>query len=472
MPNLLAQEGRCGSLPKQIRLTALNILIGRNATQATRSEVSDEGSDTVATTSDTGAPGRRGSGTPAGGAAQPPILDTYVDNRTQPKWEPLPDAPLEVHPDYCRSALDRNGGGRSRYRVCRRTFDAILRGIESQAVHGMVPYCLHLTIDRDQWTNGKGFHELDGARHAHQYLTDHIRHVMRRCGVTHWLRVLEFQSKSGCGWSHWHCVAFFPASMSANDVQVMVHRRWLGVQGGRIARIHPAQKRGGKWDLLAGYFAKYVSKGSDAVPPWLDHPDILALRTYSMSRALGEMVRDRPRRPVSLRSVHRRPRTLLPLFLRLARSGSAVTLRRQCMNTQTGEVRALCVSKPLLLPPESRMRAHDDGVFVDSRYPQLPRRDRHGLVSAIRNESQFAVWLSWFADVIADDASRYERSQREILRERWYEHQRKAARVGCSPPSRASEARSYGDANAARGRRPSEARDRPEGGAAPPGTGT
>jgi hypothetical protein len=297
---------------------------------------------------------------------------------------------------------------------------------------------------------------------------------MRRCGVTHWLRVLEFQSKTGCGWSHWHCVAFFPESMSPDEVRLLVHRRWLGVQGGRIARIHPAQKRHGKWELLAGYFAKYVSKGADAVPPWLDHPDIYALKTYTMSRSLGELVRDRPRRPAPDPARRRAARTLQPLFLRLARSGSMVTVRRQCVNTETGEVRPFAISKPFLLPPESRTRAHHDGVLSECRYPHLPRSDRYGVLSTVVNVGRLEVWLSWFADVIDEDASRYESREREAMLHWWYEHQRKAARVGCSPPSRVSEAAASTALEDPKDRSAGAERSegRAEAGAAPPGTGT
>lgn len=419
---------------------------------------------------------RTGGGAPLRSPAEAPsaarLLDRYDNNRTQPKWEPLPDAPLEVHPEYSRSALDRNGGRRARWRTCQRTFDAIMRGIEVAAVQGMRPYCLHLTIDRDQWTKGRGFHELDGARHAHRYLTDHIRHVMRRCGVTHWLRVLEFQSKTGCGWSHWHCVAFFPASMSPDEVRLLVHRRWLGVQGGRIARIHPAQKRHGKWDLLAGYFAKYVSKGADAVPPWLDHPDIYALKTYTMSRSLGVLVRDRPRRPAALLGRRRGARTLQPLFLRLARSGSMVTVRRQCVNTETGEVRPFALGKPFVLPPESRIRAHEDGVLSECRYPHLPRRDRYGLLSTVVDVGRLDVWLSWFQDVIEADALRYESVQREAMREWWYEHQRGLAAAPRAERSEAARTDAARESLRDRSGDAERSEERHEGGAAPPRSGT
>jgi hypothetical protein len=148
-----------------------------------------------------------------------------------------------------------------------------------------------------------------------------------------------------------------------------------------------------------------------------------------------------------------------------------VTVRRQCVNTETGEVRPFAISKPFLLPPESRMKAHDDGVLSESRYPHLPRRDRYGVLSTVVDVGRLQVWLSWFADVIEEDASRYQFVQRESMREWWYEHQRGLA---AAPRAERSEAAADVGAEVSVGpkRRRRAKRGPAEGGAASPRSGT
>lgn len=149
-----------------------------------------------------------------------------------------------------------------------------------------------------------------------------------------------------------------------------------------------------------------------------------------------------------------------------------VTVRRQCVNTETGEVRPFAMGKPFKLPPESRMRAHDDGVLSESRYPHLPRRDGYGVLSTVVDVGRLEVWLSWFADDIESDAARYEFVQRESMREWWYEHQRGLAAAPRAERSEAARTDAARESLRDRSGDAERSEERHEGGAAPPRSGT
>ncbi len=66
-----------------------------------------------------------------------------------------------------------------------------------------VPRMLTLSVDRHGTTTGRGF---DSPADAHRYVTEGrlVARLLSMLGVKTWVWVLEFQTKTGDGWPHWH----------------------------------------------------------------------------------------------------------------------------------------------------------------------------------------------------------------------------------------------------------------------------
>jgi hypothetical protein len=312
---------------------------------------------------ETAEPGSAAVAAPASGR-EAPLLDITTDKCALPPY---------LERAYCRSGWDRRGGGRARHLAHQRFFLAALSSLQEASPAGLVPYFVTLTVDRRPYLNAYPT-EVEAARHAFWELGDKVRFFCRRCRVDWWIKALEWQSRTGSGWAHWHLVMFFPDHLSADQVRELVRARWSGVGGGYVT-VHKAYRKNGRWENLAGYVAKYVLKGMEAVPPVLDHPDfIMAPRTYSMSKRVSAFVRSlSPPRRRRFRSEPRQRRELAPIYERLAQSGCRSVVVQEEVSTVTGECRPRRLTKPMPFPDSIVTLALERGVLGSPVFTMVGR---------------------------------------------------------------------------------------------------
>jgi len=361
-----------------------------------------------------------------GGAAA--RLDTSVDNCSLPP---------EVHKVYSRSAWDRLGGGASRFRTHQRVFLGTLSTLEQKGPEGMVPYFVTLTVDRRRFLADHP-EEVEASRSAFRVLGSKLRNVMRRVRCVEWIKALEWQSATGCGWAHWHLVAWFSRDTPISEVRRSIQGRWSGVGGGFV-RVDRARRKDGRWESLAGYISKYVTKASDVVPPVLDHSSfVMAPRAYSMSKAMGKRVREMvPARPKFYRLKRaRRSRVLLPFAQRLDASGASVRVWEYKVDTETGVVRPK-PSKALPISSKGLELAEREGVIVGWSPAIMGKRD--GFKPIVRDvaslvrfaEANAGRLIEWQSEEIA--VNRLQRLHA------WHEHQRSRVRVAAVPAEATTE---------------------------------
>ncbi len=325
---------------------------------------------------------------------------------------------------YCRSGWDRRGGGRARHRAHQRLFLAAVSSLQEAAPAGLVPYFVTLKVDRRPYLNAYPS-EVDAARHAFWELGDKVRFFCRRCRVDWWIKALEWQSRTGSGWAHWHLVMFFPDHLSTREVRELVRARWNGVGGGFVT-VQKAYRKQGRWENLAGYIAKYVLKGMEAVPPVLDHPDfVMAPRTYSMSKRVSAFVRTvapPPRRRFTAKP--RQSRQLEPIYQRLAKSGCCSVVVCEEISTVTGECRPRRLTKPIPFPDSFVTLAVQRGVLGKPVFP-LVGRMKDGLRYEVPGG---AAALQAFVDAQAEQVDAAYRHEVQLARDKmrydWDEMQR------------------------------------------------
>src|SRR5206468_3106406 len=102
----------------------------------------------------------------------------------------LPFAGAVVLPKKCRCRTCAKGCGcmlgcRVRQNMLRKTH------------HFRKPAMLSLTVDRSHFASSQDAHSAicEGG---------YLRRLLRLLGVTTWFWVLEFQTRTGDGWPHWH----------------------------------------------------------------------------------------------------------------------------------------------------------------------------------------------------------------------------------------------------------------------------
>jgi hypothetical protein len=192
------------------------------------------------------------------------------------------------------------------------------------------PAMLSLTVDRSRFASPE---------EAHRTITagSFIPRFMRLLGLSTWLWVLEFQTKTGDGWPHWHLL------VDLEDV------------GGRLDLQHAWQLWRDRWhlgglDLSSSRFAdpqhavlyitKYLTKMPAAFPTWV----ILrqkAIRFVGGCKPIGSLTGQLSRARTEPEYVEqpdlpfRQPRTLL--LCRMARCEMSASVFCIDGNTETGD---------------------------------------------------------------------------------------------------------------------------------------
>lgn len=181
------------------------------------------------------------------------------------------------------------------------------------------PAMLSLTVDRKHF---------DSPEHAHQIITQgsYIARLMRLLDIRTWFWVLEFQTKTGDGWPHWHLL------IDLADV------------GGRIDLPHAWRLWRDKWKLggldlsvrrsfadrehAVFYVTKYLTKMPEAFPLWVIRCE-KAIRFIGGGKALGSLTGQPSRDSEQVEAdpqgkLFKEPRTAL--LIRMARCEQTATV--------------------------------------------------------------------------------------------------------------------------------------------------
>lgn len=173
------------------------------------------------------------------------------------------------------------------------------------------PMFVTLTVDREQW----GSPREAWAWMSHQQ----SRLLTERLGARLWVRVMEFQEKTGDGWPHIHAaVDLHGTGLSIAEFRRRCWKFWRddwGIGGVDVEKMR--SRTGG-----AIYLAKYITKGLQAIPRWVLELD-RAPRMVGYSKDAGELLQQRGLSVPHARSKRKksRDRETRPLVDRLARSG-------------------------------------------------------------------------------------------------------------------------------------------------------
>lgn len=182
----------------------------------------------------------------------------------------------------------------------------------AKAHHFRTPAMLTLTVDRSRFASPED---------AHRAISDggYVRRLMRLLNLISWFWVLEFQTKTGDGWPHWHVL------IDLEDVggRVDLAKAW-GLWRDRW-RIGGLQLEVSKFkDPTHGvmYMTKYLTKMPEAFPLWVMVRE-RAIRFLGGCKSLGSLTGEPPRPRIEPEPVDqmtlpfRKPRTIL--VFRMAR---------------------------------------------------------------------------------------------------------------------------------------------------------
>lgn len=317
-----------------------------------------------------------------------------------------------------------------------------------------------LTVDRSLFLDPDHAH-----RETRPKVTDLMRLIAGDAPV--WMAVMEYQSKTGDGWPHYHVVVELPKRVTLTAVRRACWRLWRDRWQFGGVDVQPVKSR----RATALYLSKYVTKAVRALPPWVLEreraPRMLGCSWESMRRlrALGvvrrrrrvrrkvsrlerlaiiaEELRDRIRREES--SPSPRPRALSSLQDQLVRIHEAIEGRRD-FNRQASKHRHRVIDRLATSGTSVRLCA----AFIDPSTGEVVRRWRRERVPvSISDVAELAgatigyaprtIALPWTAgegpDALDAEAARLESAlsesrlfhverKRMVLSEAWSRQQR------------------------------------------------
>lgn len=248
-------------------------------------------------------------GDPAAGGVAVPAAAAASSSRLEPSDSNLntsnpPVGFAAMVPCKCRCRTCEKCGGKLGWRVRQCMLE--------KAERFRSPAMLSLTVDRKHFASPE---------EAHTVITEgsYIARLMRLLGVATWFWVLEFQTKSGDGWPHWHLLI----DLADAGGQLDLPRAWRlwrdkwGLGGLDLStRRSFADRR-----HAVNYITKYLTKMPEAFPLWV----ILrqkGIRFVGGCKSLGSLTGQpsRPSKPLEpdpQLKLFREPRT--PLVVRMAR---------------------------------------------------------------------------------------------------------------------------------------------------------
>jgi hypothetical protein len=227
------------------------------------------------TTAHRGCGGGRGTGLPGPAAAAPSSkLESSCSNRN----EALPMSVAAIVPCKCRCRTCERCGPTLGWRV--------RQNMLGKAHLVRKPAVLTLTVDRSHFTS---------PQEAHARISEggYVRCLMRLLGVKLWFWVLEFQTKTGDGWPHWH-VLIDLADLPGGRLD-LVHAWRLWRDTWKLGGLQLQFKQGMSCPEHAVMYAtKYLTKMPEAFPVWVLERT-RAIRFIGGCKALGSLTGEPPR---------------------------------------------------------------------------------------------------------------------------------------------------------------------------------
>lgn len=163
----------------------------------------------------------------------------------------------------------------------------VLQRLLAKAEEWKKPRLVTLTVDRTKFT---------GPADAYKCVAEgrYVARLMKEMGITRWVKVLEFQMKTGEGWPHWHLLV----DEVSETGKVKIDKMWLskawhlwrdtwGIGG---LDITPSKRFVGRpVHEIMRYVVKYMTKFPEkGFPGWvLDQTHVRALEA---SRVVGALV--------------------------------------------------------------------------------------------------------------------------------------------------------------------------------------
>ncbi len=244
---------------------------------------------------------------------------------------------LVISPCRCRVRCCVVCGRRDGWTARQRLYEHVAAGRFS------APDLLTLTVDRSRFATPEAAHKFVNAE-------KYVSRLMRLLGVKWWAWVLEFQTKTGDGWPHWH-VLIDKSALPGRFLDLK--RAWKfwrdkwGVGGLQLA----GDRKGMTPKHAVNYITKYMLKPPEGgYPSWVLHSS--HLKFIGSSMAVGALTTDpkdtspdpdddpEPRGPTS------------PLIDRMAACGQSSVLFAERVDPDTGEVRLQHVGRVPMSPED------------------------------------------------------------------------------------------------------------------------
>lgn len=205
------------------------------------------------------------------------------------------------------------------------------------------PLLLTLTVDRNGTTTGQPW---DSPEAVHEFVTRKslIPRLMRFLGIVVWFWVLEFQSKTGDGWPHWHLlvdVAAFGGRLPVESLR-RAWRLWRDkwhVGGLDVERVSFSSA-----EHSIRYITKYLCKQPETgYPPWVLKAT-KSIRLLGGSKVVGALTPEvsggkGPDESWADDDDDEDGSAAVPLLERLVGCRCCSVLVREDVDTLTGEVR-------------------------------------------------------------------------------------------------------------------------------------
>lgn len=213
-----------------------------------------------------------------GGLAARPAASSRLETTDSNLNEARPVGFAALVPHKCRCRTCDKCGSKLGWRV--------RQSMLAKAHRFRRPFLFTLTVDR------KNFESPEA---AHRYVTENalISRLMKLLGVLTWFWVLEFQTKSGGGWPHWHLLIDLEDVGGFLDLK-KAWRLWRDTYhvGGLDLDRKRRTFRSAVHAVL--YITKYLTKKPEAFPPWVILRD-KAIRFVGGCKSIGSLTGQAPR---------------------------------------------------------------------------------------------------------------------------------------------------------------------------------
>jgi hypothetical protein len=241
------------------------------------------------------------------------------------------------------------------------------------------PKLFTLTVDRER------FGQDPRAAFLHITRGKFVARLMRHLGITRWLWVLEFQTRTGDGWPHWHLM------IDVGDLRrrrVDLARAWaLWRKKWNLGGLDLAKKetRIKTPEHAVFYITKYLTKmPSGGFPLWL--LETSGVRFTQGSKAVGRLVfkskRCQPRQDGKGERADRKS-----FIERGSRCRLSSIIWQQQVDHGTGEDRLAFLGK-LPVPPAQLVALSEEGL-ISAR-----------VIVGVKNDRPAVVWISGHVDQV------------------------------------------------------------------------